>query len=175
MIDMSVSTSSTAHRMEFHDIFGPEIGSWDFGNSSMMEMFQIGTTGDGYSMQTGQFASEPMLLQNTQPLQVPRNSNASRAAQSGSNMEPSSLDLQKMWFTRLSSPEEDSSRFTPLSPAQSPTASVSDVADISDQYRLRLSKEIFSPLPQDDPLPSSDFLASQPHYTLCIGGKLTLG
>jgi hypothetical protein len=96
-------------------------------------------------------------------LQLPRNSNASRATQSGSDMEPSSPDLEKMWFTRLSSPEEDSTRFTPLSPAQSPTASVSDVADISDQYRLRLSKEIFSPLPQDDPLPSSDFLASQPY------------
>jgi hypothetical protein len=161
MIDMTVSASSNAHIMEFHDIFGPEIGSWDFGNSSMMEMFQIGP--GGYSMQAGQIASEPMLLQNTQPLQLPRNSNASRATQSGSDMEPSSPDLEKMWFTRLSSPEEDSTRFTPLSPAQSPTASVSDVADISDQYRLRLSKEIFSPLPQDDPLPSSDFLASQPY------------
>jgi len=163
MIDISVSTSSTAHTMEFHDIFGPEIGLWDFGNSSMMEMFQIGTTGGGYSMQAGHIASEPMSLQNMQPSQVPRNSNASRPTQSGSNMEPSSPDLQKMWFTRLSSPEEASTRFTPLSPAQSPTATVSDVADISDQYRLRLSREIFSPLPQDEPLPSSEFLVSQPH------------
>jgi hypothetical protein len=157
MIDMTVSASSNAHIMELHDIFGPEIGSWDFGNSSIMEMFQIGT--GGYSMQAG---SEPMLLQNTQPLQLSRNSNASRATQPGSDMGPSSTDLEKMWFTRLSSPKEDSTRFTPFSPAQSPTASVSDVVDISDQYRLRLSKEIFSPLPQDDPLPSSDFLASQP-------------
>jgi hypothetical protein len=163
MIDISVSTSSTAHTTEFHDIFGPEIGLWDFGNSSMMEIFQIGTTGGDYSMQTGHIALEPMSVRNTQPSQVSRNSNALRATQSGSNTEPSSPDLQKMWFTRLSSPEKDSTRFTPLSPAQSPTATVSDVADISDQYRLRLSKEIFSPLPQDEPLPSSDFLASQPH------------
>lgn len=149
----------TSPQMEFQDLFGPMIASWDFGGSSMMEMFETERMGNSYSVETAQLAMEHEPTQNMKSLRELSRWDGSRSTQVGSYIESPILELEKMWFTRFPAPEEESPTMALLSPAQSPSASISDVTDISDQYRHHLSKAILSPLPPDDPLPSSNFLA----------------
>lgn len=158
MRNMSVNHAS--HQMEFQDLFGPMIESWDFGDSPMMEVFETNIAGNSYSVDTTHLALEYEPTQNMELLGRPGGCGVSRPTQTDSNMESPILDLRKMWVTRFPAPEGDSPTVGPPSPAQSPSTSASDITDISDQYRHRLSKTMLSPLQPDDPLPSSDFLVS---------------
>jgi hypothetical protein len=157
----NIFTNDNIQRVDFDAIYGPGTESWEFADNSLVDMFDVGATGNGYWMDAAQSFLEPESNQSRQPLRVSKDCNTSTTVtQAGANIGLPNMDLRKLWFTRLTSPEEDLPILGPPSPAQSPITSVSDATDISDQYRLRLSKTVLNPLPPDDPLPSSDFLVS---------------
>lgn len=158
--NVNMSINHTSHQMDFQDLFGPMIECWDFVDNSMIGVFETDVVGNGYSVDTAHLAMEYEAAQNMEPLSRSGGWGVSRSTQPASNTESPILDLGKIWFTRFPTPEEDSPTVAPLSPAHSPSTNVSDITDISDQYRHRLSKTMLSPLQPDDPLPSSDFLAS---------------
>jgi hypothetical protein len=74
------------------------------------------------------------------------------------DLPPPVLDLGKIWFTNLQSSEERLQHPPMVSPATTPAAHHNHATDVDDNYRLRLSKSLVSSPPQQDPLPSSDFL-----------------
>lgn len=113
---------------------------------------------------------QDMLMQDPQLSSMAQNPDPSP---SEFTLPPPVVNLGRIWFTKARGAKEQPRYLLPSSIATtSPLPQQDDLTHVDDQYRQRLSKVFLRPVPQDDPLPSSDFLvcwliSASPYITQC--------
>jgi hypothetical protein len=141
---------------------------WNFDsmpfNTQLLEDFSMWSVPGGLSLETINFASPPVNVQDVQMLDPALSRNIpplDGPSPSEFTLPPPVTNLGKMWFTKFQDAEEQPQYFKSSSVVRTPGSDQEDITHVDDQYRERLSKAFLRPLPQDEPLPSSDFLVRE--------------
>ncbi len=139
----------------------------------MTEDFQSSALNSGFAIDAVNIMSEGAIEEttDTQHQESPANRQSSIASSpSVFNLPTPIQSVEQIWFTRmradLDRPKAPSSTTAQPTP---PIAHISELTDVDDQYRLRLSKAVHTLQPPDGPLPSSDFLVPN---SSCVARKL---
>ena len=144
------STSTTLWNfdsMPFSTQFLEDFPMWSVPGEVSLEAITFGAT--PVNVQDLQML-DPALFGNTPPLDGP--------SPSEFVLPPPVTNLGKMWFTKLQDAEEQPQYFKSSSVARTPGSDQEDITHVDDHYRERLCKAFLRPPPQEEPLPSSDFL-----------------
>jgi len=141
------------------DLGGNQNMPWNFWNTLFVEDFSTWPMNSAFSMDALDMApvstdvhDMPMPDHGT-----PTNFPIEEQSPSEFNLPPPIIDLVSIWFTKLPGSDEQLPNLPPSPAATTPNDQCID-ATVDDQYRLRLRKVFLTPPPQDNRLPSSDFI-----------------
>ncbi|KFZ01298.1 hypothetical protein V500_00813 [Pseudogymnoascus sp. VKM F-4518 (FW-2643)] len=165
---MTDTAESAAHEVLPVDPLRTSTRAWDFSDMQFTEDFPVWAIHGGFSVDTFNLAATA-LENDVQDMQMLDPELSNRAQNPDSKLSeftlpPPVVNLENIWFTKVQDVMEQPRYLLPFSTA--PTDPVPQ-QDVGDQYRQHLSKSLLHPAPQDDPLPSSDFL------NLCVSRYFT--
>ncbi len=133
---------------------------WDFWNAPFVEDFSTWPMNGAFSMD-----AVDMVPGGTHMHDIPMQNHATltnnfpieEQSPSEFNLPKPVVNLASIWFTKLPGSDVQFHNSPPSPAATTPNDQRSD-ATVDDKYRLRLSKVFLTPPPQDNRLPSSDFM-----------------
>lgn len=142
------------------DLGGSQNRPWDFWNTPFVEDFSTWPMNGAFSMDAIDMALVGTNVQDmpTPDQELSTNFSIEEKSLSEFNLPPPVLNLAAIWFTKLPNTDEQLPNSPPSPAATTPNDQRSEVTDVGDQYHLRLRKVLLTPPPQDNRLPSSDFM-----------------
>jgi len=161
MTDFAVSPSGAVHQNQPFDLVGSPTQALDFWNALSVDGFPAWPLNDGFVLDATEMQPTATNGHNAQIHDHDFTENgviSGEPSPSEFDLPPPVLDLAKIWVTNLQSNDDPSLLSRKASPRMTPLPYTGDITDVDDHYRLRLSKVLLTPPPQQDPLPSSDFL-----------------